>query len=63
VAVRYTVSTLHNVTFQYPVALCTSASEISAPSMCNGFRKKVKISLLQAVEGPRVVRGQGSHIT
>jgi hypothetical protein len=24
---------------------------------------KVKISLLQAVEAPRVVRGQGSHIT
>jgi hypothetical protein len=25
--------------------------------------KKVKISLLQAVEAPRVVRGRGSHIT
>jgi hypothetical protein len=24
---------------------------------------KVKISLLQAVEAPRVARGQGSHIT
>jgi hypothetical protein len=24
---------------------------------------KVKISLLQAVEAPRVERGQGSHIT
>jgi hypothetical protein len=26
-------------------------------------RLKVKISLLQAVEAPRVVRGRGSHIT
>jgi hypothetical protein len=25
--------------------------------------KKVKISLLQAVETPRVARGRGSHIT
>jgi hypothetical protein len=28
-----------------------------------GKGKKVKISLLQAVEAPRVARGQGSHIT
>jgi hypothetical protein len=27
------------------------------------FGVKVKISLLQAVEAPRVARGQGSHIT
>jgi hypothetical protein len=26
-------------------------------------KKKVKISLLQAVEAPRVARGRGSHIT
>jgi hypothetical protein len=26
-------------------------------------KKKVKISLLQAVEAPRVARGQGSHVT
>jgi hypothetical protein len=27
------------------------------------IKKKVKISLLQAVEAPRVARGRGSHIT
>jgi hypothetical protein len=26
-------------------------------------KKRIKISLLQAVEAPRVARGQGSHIT
>jgi hypothetical protein len=34
---------------------------------CNGEGcercKKVKVSLLQAVEAPRVARGRGSHIT
>jgi hypothetical protein len=29
----------------------------------NEVKVKVKISLLQAVEAPRVARGQGSHIT
>jgi hypothetical protein len=27
------------------------------------LKKKVKISLLQAMEASRIVRGQGSHIT
>jgi hypothetical protein len=30
--------------------------------VCNFMLKKVKISLLQAVEAPRVPRGRGSHI-
>jgi hypothetical protein len=30
---------------------------------CCGKVKKVKMSLLQAVEAPRVARGRGSHIS
>jgi hypothetical protein len=39
----------------YGVALCLSSGIVKV--------KKVKISLLQAVEAHKVARGQGSHIT
>jgi hypothetical protein len=31
--------------------------------LCGVRKKKVKISLLQAVKAPRVLRGWGSHIS
>jgi hypothetical protein len=38
-----------------------SYKEATVVAMCQ--KVKIKISLLQAVEAPRVARGQGSHIT
>jgi hypothetical protein len=54
--------------FKIQYNLCKKEAEInrdlSLPDKFSGTKnKKVKISLLQAVEAPRVARGQGSHIT
>jgi hypothetical protein len=64
---------LHDVTFQETAIFNVPAvrNKISyerkvfwrkAPYLMD-WNKKVKISLLQAVEAHRVARGQGSHIT
>jgi hypothetical protein len=41
------------------VTYCCCHEQLLFPITC----KKVKISLLQAVEAPRVARGRGSYIT
>jgi hypothetical protein len=60
----YTVKKFQNV-----LALRINyTSEVSFQKLATSLRhnvikKKVKVSLLEAVEAPRVARGRGSHIT